>query len=74
MTQHTDLIERLRASSEDGLTPDDAYAAAEALEAKAREIERLRAELDRAHKVAALIHEGLKTIPQDEPTQHGAQP
>lgn len=42
MTQHTDLIERLRASSEDGLTPDDAYAAAEALEAQAREIERLR--------------------------------
>jgi hypothetical protein len=37
-------------------------------------IERLRAELDRAHKVAALIHEGLTTIPQDEPTPHGAQP
>ncbi|KQB59319.1 hypothetical protein [Acidovorax sp. SD340] len=41
MTQHTDLIERLRASSEDGLTPDDAYAAANALEAQARELERL---------------------------------
>lgn len=37
-------------------------------------VERLRAELDRAHKVAALIHEGLKTIPQDEPTPQGAQP
>lgn len=43
MTQHTDLIERLRASSEDGLTPDDAYAAAEALEAQAREIAGLQA-------------------------------
>lgn len=76
MTQHTDLIERLRASSEDGLTPDDAYAAANALEAQAREIaelkaqeaelctlyglaqaecQKLRAELDRANKVAAQI-------------------
>ncbi|MFY9460413.1 MAG: hypothetical protein WAP57_11760 [Aquabacterium commune] len=44
MTQHTDLIERLRASSEDGLTPDDAYAAAEALEAQAREIAELKAQ------------------------------
>lgn len=43
MTQHTDLIDRLRASSEDGLTPDDAYAAAEALEAQSREIAGLRA-------------------------------
>lgn len=41
---------------------------------QAREIEGLRAELDRANKVAALIHEGLTTIPQDEPTPHGAQP
>lgn len=47
MTQHTDLIERLRASSEDGLTPDDAYAAAEALEAQAREIERLCKDAER---------------------------
>lgn len=47
MTQHTDLIERLRASSEDGLTPDDAYAAAEALEAQAREIEGLRKDAER---------------------------
>lgn len=44
MAQHTDLIERLRASSEDGLTPDDAYAAAEALEAQAREIAELKAQ------------------------------
>lgn len=44
MTQHTELIERLRASSEDGLTPDDAYAAAEALEAQAREIAELKAQ------------------------------
>lgn len=47
MTQHTDLIERLRASSEDGLTPDDAYAAADALEAQAREIEGLRKDAER---------------------------
>lgn len=38
------------------------------------ECQKLRAELDRANKVAAPIHEGLKTIPQDEPTPHGAQP
>lgn len=99
MTQHTDLIERLRASSRWWFDRNvrnsvDADAIA-ALEAQAREIaelkaqeaelctlyglaqaecQKLRAELGRAHKVAALIHEGLKTIPQDEPTQHGAQP
>lgn len=95
MTQHTDLIERLRDSSATGLDLESAYLGAEALEAQAREIaelkaqeselctlyglaqaecKKLRAELGRAHKVAALIHEGLKTIPQDEPTPHGAQP
>lgn len=47
MTKHTELIERLRASSEDGLTPDDAYAAADALEAQALEIERLRKDAER---------------------------
>ena len=52
----------------------ETYKANEDLDAALLEIQRLRAELDRAHKVAALIHEGLKTIPQDEPTQHGAQP
>lgn len=115
MTEHTDLIERLRyeptASQYLSLADliaslhEDRKNAANALEAQAREIEglraarmayarefpfdaegepdvgsihqniramkaeaeRLRAELDRAHKVAALIHEGLKTIPQDEP-------
>lgn len=69
MTQHTDLIERLS-----GFGFAITNEAADALEAQAREIERLRAELDRANKVAALIHEGLKTIPQDEPTPHGTQP
>lgn len=69
MTQHTDLIERLRCF--DRVTCNEA---ADALEAQAREIEGLRAELDRAHNVAALIHEGLKTIPQDKPTLHGSQP
>lgn len=81
MTQHTELIERLRK----GQTHDPASGelrdmssvmddGADALEAQAREIAGLRAELDRANKVAALIHEGLKTIPQDEPTPHGTQP
>ena len=101
MTQHTDLIERLQllaADMDDEQRPTSssvADAAANALEAQAREIaelkaqeaelctlyglaqaecKKLRAELDRANKVAALIHEGLKTIPQDEPTPHGAQP
>lgn len=53
MTQHTDLIERLRASSEDGLTPDDAYAAAEALEAQAREIAKIEQENDLLRQHAA---------------------
>ena len=118
MTQHTELIERMRKQcaelADTGRTLDYSagMAAANALEAQAREIEglraarmayasefppdgegepdvgsihqniramkaeieRLRAELDRAHKVAALIHEGLKTIPQDEPTSYGNTP
>ena len=43
MSKHEELIERLRASSETGLDPDAAYAAADALEAQAREIEGLHA-------------------------------
>ena len=46
MSKHEELIERLRASSETGLDPDDAYAAADALEAQAREIEGLRKQDD----------------------------
>lgn len=61
MTQHTDLIERLRASSEDGLTPDDAYAAAEALEAQAREIAELKAQL------AATAKNAFEAMPHDIP-------
>ena len=64
MTQHADLIERLRASSEDGLTPDDAYAAAEALEAQAREIAELKAqesELCTLHGLAEAECKRLRT-------------
>lgn len=61
MTQHTDLIERLRASSEDGLTPDDAYAAAEALEAQALEIAELKAQL------AATAKNAFEAMPHDIP-------
>ena len=47
MSKHAELIERLRASSETGLDPDAAYAAADALEAQAREIEGLRKDAER---------------------------
>lgn len=56
MNKHEELIERLRASSEIGLDPDDAYAAADALEAQAREIEELRKDDD------ALIRQMLEAL------------
>ena len=90
MTQHPELIDQLRQIGVQMVVKAAYALEAQAreiAELKAREAElctlyglaeaeckKLRAELDRANKVAALIHEGLKTIPQDEPTPHGAQP
>lgn len=47
MSKHAELIERLRESSEIGLDPEDAYTAADALEAQVREIEGLRKDAER---------------------------
>lgn len=54
MSKHEELIERLRESSEIGLDPEDAYAAADALEAQAREIEGLRKDAYRAEQLEQL--------------------
>lgn len=51
MSKHEELIERLRESSEIGLDPEDAYAAADALEAQAREIEGLRKDAERYRRL-----------------------
>ena len=47
VTQHAELIERLRQSPEIGIDPGDVFAAADALEALTREIEGLRKDAER---------------------------
>lgn len=72
MRKHDELIERLRKQSAEladtGITLDYSagVAAADALEAQAREIEALKSELARARASAELIREALQTMREVE--------
>lgn len=62
MSKHEPLVAHLRS-----LEDHRCDLAADALEAQAREIEGLQAELARARTSAELIREGLRTINEVEP-------